>query len=113
MDQVPGLRAILPEGSTELRGSCLVIPKPAPHKAAAHLWINYLLRRDRAIKHCISSGHVSPHKGVFPLLPPKVKAFPIFQATGEYIQNSEFLEPPSYTGKGLEIRTKIWEELKK
>lgn len=113
MDDVPGLIAVLPKGSTELRGSCLVIPKPAPHKAVAHLWINYLFRRDRAVKHSISSGHVSPHKEVFQLLPPKVKAFPVFQATGEYIQNSEFLEPPAYTGKGLEIRTKIWEELKK
>lgn len=113
MDQVAGLVAILPEGSTELRGSCPVIPNGAPHKAAAHLWINYLFRRDRAVKHCMSSGQVSPHKEVYELLPQKTKEFPIFKASEEYINNSEFLEAPSYTGKGLEIRTKIWEELKK
>ena len=113
MDDVPGLIAVLPKGSTELRGSCPVIPTLAPHKAVAHLWINYLFRRDRALKHAVCTGMSSPHKEVSQLLPQRVKEFPTNRATEEYIQNSQFLEPPSYTGKGLEIRTKIWEELKK
>jgi spermidine/putrescine transport system substrate-binding protein len=113
IEKVPGLKAYLPEKGTEMRGSCIAVPKSAPHPAAAHLWINFLFRKDQALKHSLSSGQVSPHKGVHELLPEKVKNFPGFNVSDDYIAKCEFHKIEAFTGKGLELRTKVWEEMKK
>jgi len=31
----------------------------------------------------------------------------------EYLEKCEFVDPKAITGKGLELRVKIWEEVKK
>jgi spermidine/putrescine-binding protein len=104
---------VLPEEGTDIRSSCLTLPKGGPHKAAAHLWINYLFRTDRAVLHSLSAGQMSPNKDVHALLPEKAKAFVGFSASDAYIEKSELIEASAYTGQGLVLRTKIWEDLKK
>jgi spermidine/putrescine transport system substrate-binding protein len=113
LNKVPGLRIVLPEEGTDIRSSCLTLPKGGPHKAAAHLWINYLFRTDRAVLHSLSAGQMSPNKDVHALLPEKAKAFVGFSASDAYIEKSELIEASAYTGQGLVLRTKIWEDLKK
>jgi hypothetical protein len=39
--------------------------------------------------------------------------WPGAQPSKEYLEKCEFIDPKAITGKGLELRMKIWEELKK
>ena len=113
LDKVPGLRIILPVEGTDIRSSCLTLPTGGPHRAAAHLWINYLFRTDRALMHSLSAGQMSPNKHVLGIMPDKAKAFVGFSASDDYITKCELIEESAYTGQGLALRTKIWEDLKK
>ncbi len=50
---------------------------------------------------------------VMDLLPKEVIAFPGMIMTEEYRQKSETITLKAFTGKGLELRSKIWKDLKR
>ena len=58
-------------------------------------------------------GYPPAHKHVMELMDDKMKAWPGFVLTQDYLKKCDGFNPRSITGQGLEIRTKIWEELKK
>jgi len=109
-DENDSLAYVLPEEGDEVWVDSMVILKSAPHPAAAHLWINYML--DPQVQAAISNY---------------VWYAPVIgearQYLDEYIRNHPAVFPPeealakcefyrAYTGKAEEIREQIWEELK-
>jgi hypothetical protein len=56
-----------------------------------------------------SPVHTTAHE----FLSDEMKNWPGVKISDEYFEKSEFMNSKSFTGKGLELRTAIWEELKR
>lgn len=107
---VPTIRSALPEDGTRYGLDIHVIPKGAKHPAAAHLFINYLWRPkiNALLFNDINYTHV--HTGIEELLSEELRSL---KPSEEYLKKCEIVSPKAFTGKGLELRTAIWEEVKK
>jgi len=100
----------LPAEGSKAGVDTMIIPIGAKHPAAAHLWVNYLYRpRVNALMIetiCYLPNHTAAGEFLSlelrEWLPPE-----------EYWEICEYISPKAYTGKGLELRTEIWEELKR
>ncbi len=57
-------------------------------------------------------GYPPSHKHVMEMMSDEMKAWPGFVVSQEYLKKCDGFHPRMITGKGLELRTKIWEELK-
>jgi len=112
--------ALPPEG-TVMGIDQMVIPIGGPHPATAHLFMNYVFRPDvqalliekvGLVHSLLPTALGADPKKVIESLPEKIEGWGI-AFSKEFLDRCEFVEPKSYTGKGLELRMKIWEELKK
>jgi len=88
-----------------------ITPKGGNNPAATHLFMNYLYRPKvfATLINLIAYGYA--HTGIDNLLTDEVKKWTT--PPEGYIKKCEVLGPDSFTGKGEEIRSKIWEEVKK
>ena len=57
-------------------------------------------------------GYPPVHKSVMGMVSPEMKAWPGFVMTDEYLKKCDQPTLRYLTGKGLEIRDKIWKDLK-
>ena len=88
----------------------LAIPKTAPHKDAAHAFINFMLRPE--------SGKITAIKMNFPianlaaqkLLPPEIRDNPVIYPPREVLKRGQF--PRDLGEKTLDLYEKFWEKLK-
>jgi spermidine/putrescine transport system substrate-binding protein len=110
---VPTFRGVIPEEGSYIAGNTDFIPIGAKHPAAAHLFLNYLYRTEVNAMLVEWIGYPPVHKHVMELMSDEMKAWPGFILTEDYLQKCDQFHPRMITGKGLELRTKIWEELKK
>ena len=110
-EDVPTLKAILPEEGSFVRGAVMLMPKHAPHPALAHLWINFWFRPDVALALAEITGRTPSNTAVPALLPEKVRTWVGVEPPEGYLEICEFPEARGFTGKGLELRTEIWEDL--
>lgn len=100
------------EGSVK-EGGFNLIPKSSRHQAAAHLWLNYISRPQVWGNVIRTIGYPSSHQKVKEHLTPELAAWPSMKVPDEYWYNqAEEITAESTTGKGLELRTEIWERLK-
>lgn len=110
--EVDTIRGVMPKEGGEMGSDVLVIPKGARHPAAAHLFMDYVFRPEVNALLIETIGYAPVHKAVPDLLPEEMKAWPGVTPSEEVFSKYEFVQPKAFTGKGLELRTKIWEELK-
>ena len=110
---VPTTRAALPTEGSTIDSDLHVIPKAAPHPAAAHLFINYLSRPEIRTLLAEGIGYSGANTAADDMISEEMKNFHGVIIPPEYLEKCEFIKPSAYTGKGLELRTKIWEDLKK
>ena len=110
--ELPTLRAALPPEGTLIGMSCDFIPKGAPHPATAHLFLNYLYRPEVYLLRIKAVGYAPNHTLAAKLLPEEMKKWPGVVLSEEYLNRCEFVSPKAITGKGKELRMKIWEELR-
>lgn len=106
-------RAAAPPEGTLKGADSLVIPKGSPHPAAAHLFLNYMLRPKVNATLLTFIGYAPTHTVTPQLMPEKLKEWPGVVIEKEFWDRCEFIRPEAYTGKGLELRSKIWENLKR
>ena len=99
-----------PEGS-RLLSDLLLIPKGAPHPAVAHCWINYLYRPRTTAFLCGSIGVQPCSQASLEFLPEDMREWWARVPEG-YVASCGVIGERAVTGKGLELRTAIWEELK-
>jgi spermidine/putrescine-binding protein len=85
----------------------------AKHPATAHLFLNYLFRTEANAMLCEWIGYPPVHKHVMELMSDEMKAWPGFVMTPEYLEKCDMPSPSYLTGKGLKLRQKIFEELKR
>ena len=90
----------------------LVIPIGSQHPAAAHLWINYLFRP--RVHAALMEGicYLPSHTTAEQYLSSEAREWWEPVLSEEYQAKCEYDEPKALTGKGLELRSAIWEELK-
>ena len=107
------IRGVLPKEGTENGVDPLVIPIGAPHPAAAHLWINYIMSPEVNTALIMGIGYSPNHKASQEMVSEDFKKWPGTIPSPDYLQKCETINEKAMTGKGLELRSKIWEELKK
>lgn len=86
------------------------IPKNAPHKEAAYIFINFMLRADVAKESALSTHYPTTNLAAQKLLPLKVQNNPVVYPSKEVLKRGQF-----QTDVGDEILAlyeKYWEELK-
>jgi len=99
-----------PEGCF-LSPNGFMIPKGGGHPAAAHLWTNYIYRPDKFALLIEEIGFPHAHNAIDKYLSDYVKKW--ITLPENYLSKCEVIQPQAYTGKGQELRTAIWEELKR
>lgn len=109
----PEMRSIMPKEGTYYAGNTDFIPKGARHPAAAHLFLNYLFRTDVNTTLVEWIGYPTVHKHVMEFVSDEMKAWPGFIPSAEYMAKCETFDKRLITGKGKELRDRIWEELKR
>ena len=106
------IKGVLPPEGTLKGVDSLVIPIGAKHPAAAHLFIDYMLRPEINALLISNIGYAPNHTETAKHLSDEMRAWPGVDMPEEYLEKCEFEGLASYTGKGLELREKIWEELR-
>lgn len=107
------LKGVLPKEGTFIDANTDFIPSGAKHPAAAHLFLNYLYRTDVNVLLIKVIGYPPVHKHVMEFMSPEMKGWPGFILPDGYIEKCDFVDERAFTGKGKELRLKIWEDLKK
>jgi spermidine/putrescine transport system substrate-binding protein len=110
---VKTMRGTMPKEGTYYAGNTNFMPKGGKHPAAAHLFLNYLFRTEVNAMLVEFIGYPPVHKHVMELMSDEMKAWPGFVLTKEYLDKCDGFHERMYTGKGKELRVKVWEELKK
>ena len=106
------IRGALDPNGTLMGVDSLVIPKGAKHAAAAHLFMDYLLRPQINALLISTIGYAPNHTETAKYLSEEMRNWPGVEVSEDYLKKSEFVHPRAYTGKGLELREKIWQELR-
>ena len=110
---VPTMRGVMPSEGTYMALNTDFIPVGAKHPATAHLFLNYLFRTEVNAMLVEWIGYPPAHKHVMELMSDEMKAWPGFVMKEDYIKKCDTFDIKAVTGKGREMRVKIWEELKK
>ena len=110
---VPTWRGVKPREGTFFGADTNFIPKGSQHPATAHLFFNYMFRTEVNALLMEAIGRPPAHKHVMELLSDKMKAWPSFVLDPEWLKKCDTFEEKAITGKGQELRVKIWEDLKK
>jgi len=109
--ELESLRVAMPSEGSQKGIDFMAIPKGAPHPAAAHLFIDYILRPEVNALLIEAIAYLPNHTTSGQLLSEELQAL---LPSEEYLSDKcEWETPQAYTGKGLELRSAIWEELKK
>jgi spermidine/putrescine transport system substrate-binding protein len=106
------IMSALPREGAYMGTDLSVIPIGSTHPATAHLWLNYLFRTEVYALLINTIAYSSIHKAALPLLDKEMLKWPGAQVSEEYMEKCEFIDPKALSGKGFELRLKIWEELK-
>ena len=109
----PALRNVLPKEGSYWSVESLFIPNGARSPAAAHLFLNFLFRTDMNVLTIETVGYPPVHKHVMEFMSDEMKAWPGFIIDPEYRKKCDGVNIRAFTGKGEELRLKIWEEVKK
>jgi len=88
------------------------IPIGSRNPAAAHLFINYFHRPEVYIEFIKHYPSVMVNTAAVPFLPEGWEDYPEVNPGEEYLAKCQPSLPIILTGKGLELRTAIWEEVK-
>jgi spermidine/putrescine transport system substrate-binding protein len=107
--EVKDLRFVMPTEGPSLWMDNLVIPKKAPNPAAAHRFIDFLLRPEIAKLITEDVGYTSPNLAAIALLPEKVRNNRTAYPTPEDLARGEFQVD---VGDALPIYEKYWQRLK-
>jgi len=94
----------------------LSIPKGAPHKDAAHLFINYVLKPEASILITAEFPYSNPNKAALELLqkenPELYEAYMSFRATNPSVEEIENAHPVMDVGDATALWDRIWTEVK-
>ncbi|CAN1210823.1 spermidine/putrescine ABC transporter substrate-binding protein [Tumidithrix helvetica PCC 7403] len=85
---IPEIKYILPASGTSVFMDMLAIPKGAPNLAAAHAWMNYIMRPEIAAKISNANSFGTTNKLAKSLVDEDLKAISVWEPTKAYINRS-------------------------
>jgi len=100
----------VPKEGTNLWFDNLVIPKGAPHKKEAELFIDFLCRPDIALKNAVYIGYSTPNQGGYDMMDEEMKQNKVIYPDAVILEQSEV-----YTDLGIEFTKQLdqaWTEVK-
>jgi len=103
-------KAIPPEG-VRMAQEIMIIPIGSEHPAVAHMWLNYVQRPQVNALMCEAIGYTPCNLGAPQYMSEEVRKW--ISVPEAYLDKIQVVGPSAYTGKGLELRSAIWEELKR
>ncbi|MBI3002852.1 MAG: spermidine/putrescine ABC transporter substrate-binding protein, partial [candidate division NC10 bacterium] len=107
--QKPTVKYALPKEGSTIYTEHLCIPKGAPHKKTAEVFINYLLRPEVAARLVAFTRHPSPNAGARALLPPALLNDPTVLPSEEALARLEWMED---VGEADRLYDRTWAELR-
>ena len=108
--EMPNIEFVLPSEGTVWQMDGMTLPKGCSNPAVAHLFFNYLFRPQVYAILIEGIGGTSIHTGADPYLSQDFLNWsPISE---EYLEKCDILSRKAFLGKGLELRSAIWEKLK-
>jgi len=102
---------VLPKEGTQIMCDLMTIPIGAAHPAVAHLFINYIFRPKKMVELLNETRFLPNHTVAATMLPKEL--LDIYPPQEYLDKNTEYITSDAYTGKGLQLRSAIWEELKR
>ena len=106
------IMGVLPVEGSLISTDTFIMPIGCTHPAAAHLFMNYVFRPEINALLMETIGYTPTHTATPELLSEELRKWPGVLYPEGYLNKCEIIDPRAYTGKGLELRTEIWEELK-
>ena len=103
------LAYVFPEEGALLWVDSFVIPSGAANVENAHIFINYMLRPEVALRGIEEYKYSTPNLKAIELLPEELRNNRILVPGPEELKNAEFI---ANVGEALSIYEKYWEELK-
>jgi spermidine/putrescine transport system substrate-binding protein len=98
---------ILPEEGTILWGENLVIPANSPNKAAAELFINFLLRPEISARFTEGTGYASTNEAALPYLDASIRNDPLIHPPASALENAQVSLPLSLEDE--ELYDALWQ----
>ena len=109
MDDNPDLDFVIPREGTNRFVDAMCIPKGAPNKEAAEMYINFICETMVALYNCEYIGYSTPHSEAFELLDDEIKENEIIYPPAEVLENTEiYIALPEETTKLVDS---LWTEI--
>lgn len=109
MDDNPDLEFVIPVEGTNLFVDAMCIPKGAPNKEAAEMYINFVCETTTSLYNCEYIGYSTPHSEAYELLDDEVKDNEIIYPSTEILENTEvYIALPESTTKLVDS---LWTEI--
>jgi len=108
-DENPAIRVVLPREGFELWADQMCIPAGCAHPAAAHLFINYIMRPAIGAMNATYNKYATPYKTSLPYIDEEDREDPVIYPSEEQLEPCEFALPHPLEVR--EIYEAIWEEL--
>jgi len=110
-EEYESLMPVLPTEGNRLGIDLVFIPIGSPNPAATHLFLNYLFRPEVYTLLIETIWYIPVHTGVSELLSADFRE-KVAVPEG-YLDKCDPFDPRAITGRGLELRMEIWEEMKR
>jgi len=107
---MPYMEFVLPSEGTNIGFDGVMLPKGSSNPAVAHLFFNYIFRPQVYGILLSRTGYSPFHTGAAPFLDEDVLNW--LKPSEEYLEKCDVLSRKAYLGKGLALRSAIWEKLK-
>jgi spermidine/putrescine-binding protein len=107
--QKPSLKYVLPKEGSTMYMEHLCIPKGAPDKKHAEVFINYLLRPEVAARLVTFTRHASSTTGALALLPPALLNDPTVLPSAAARARLEWMQE---LGEAARLYERVWADLK-
>lgn len=100
---------ILPEDGSLLWSDYFVIPASSPHKPAAELFLNFVLRPEISAQLINESYYAMANDAAEPLVAPEILADPVIYPPNDFLRNAEVIMPLDASAK--DRYSAAWEKL--
>lgn len=105
----PSIKYVIPKEGCTIWQDNLAIPKSAPNKYTAHVFLNFLLDAAIEAENAVFISYSTPNKAAKALLPPEMLADPALYPSDEVVKRLEWIQD---LGDQVELYDRMFTELK-
>lgn len=110
MENNENLAYAVPKEGTNMWFDNIVIPKNAPHKKEAELFIDFMSRPDIALKNAVYIGYSTPNQGAYDMMEDEMKQSTVIYPEAAILEQSEVYK--DLGTEYVEMLDRAWTEVK-